>query len=105
MQFIEILIFKQKLLPLQQNTRTPMEKLIIIIKLLLFITLTSCFENETALYQKIADVDTLIRQNQRDSAKAVFGTLDITNAKRNEVAYYIILANRLKIIDKQNIDS
>ena len=82
-----------------------MEKLIIIIKLLLFITLTSCFENETALYQKIADVDTLIRQNQRDSAKAVFGTLDITNAKRNEVAYYIILANRLKIIDKQNIDS
>ncbi len=82
-----------------------MKKLNTIIKILLIITLTSCFEKNTGLYQIIADVDTLIRQNQRDSAKALFGTLDTTNAKRNEIAYYNILANRLKTIDKNNIDS
>ena len=82
-----------------------MKKLNIIILLLIFITLNSCFEKKSDLYQKIADVDTLIRQNQRDSAKAIFGTLDISNAKQNEIAYYNILANRLKTIDKNHIDS
>lgn len=82
-----------------------MTKLNKIIIILFFITPTSCFEKNTGLYQIIADVDTLIRQNQRDSAKALFGTLDTTNAKRNEIAYYNILANRLKTIDKNNIDS
>ena len=82
-----------------------MKKLNTIIKILLIITLTSCFEKNTGLYQIIVDVDTLIRQNRRDTAMAIFGTLDITNAKQNEIAYYNILANRLKTIDKKHIDS
>ena len=72
-----------------------MNKLIIIEILLLYFTLTACFEKKSNLYKKIEEVDYLIRNNQRDSAEKVFYSLDMTSAKVSENALYNILKIRI----------
>jgi len=59
-----------------------MNKLIIIEILLLFFTLTACFEKKSDLYKKIAVADSLSRYDQRDSAKNILKSINISKAQK-----------------------
>ncbi len=80
-----------------------MYKIIAII--LSFFTLSGCLEQQSDLHKKIAAVDSLIRNNQRDSANCLFESLDCTNAAEGEVAYYNLLAIRLGKKETKDYDS
>ncbi|MBO7439739.1 MAG: hypothetical protein J6U21_08680 [Bacteroidales bacterium] len=80
-----------------------MYKIIAII--LLFFTLSACLEQQSELHKKIAAVDSLIRNNQRDSAKIIFESLDLKNAAESEIAYYNVLAMRMGKKETKDNDS
>ncbi|MBQ3657992.1 MAG: hypothetical protein II956_14320 [Bacteroidales bacterium] len=69
-----------------------MQKLSIIVIFILFLVLTACFEQNSELYRKIAVADSLSRYDQRDSAKNILKSINISGMTDKERAYYNIVS-------------
>ena len=69
-----------------------MQKLSIIVIFILFLVLTACFEQNSELYRKSAVADSLSRYDQRDSAKNILKSINISGMTDKERAYYNIVS-------------
>lgn len=82
-----------------------MQKLSIIVIFIIFLVLTACFEKSSELYKKIAAADSLSRYDQRDSAKNILKSINISGTTDKERAYYNIISCRFSDTDTTNYDS
>lgn len=71
-----------------------MQKLSIIVFFIFFFILTACFEQSSELYEKIAVADSLSRYDQRDSAKNILKSINISGMTNKEIPYYNIISFR-----------
>lgn len=82
-----------------------MKKLRIIVYLILNFTLNACFEKNGEIYQNIALADSLSRYDQRDSAKKILQTINLSSATEREKAYLNLISFRFSDTDTTKYDS